>query len=177
MPYLSTENQDCLFMEDFQQQFSIYWNNLKAFALGLEPEYWAAGGGGLLLLLIWSSFGKARKKRNIKKVAPELKVHTFQVSPLGRDAFFKIRNDGEMATLSELNFIGRSDIVVKNALAGHQIRKNKIYSLLLEAASQNKIDPNFSIELTFLDTKGNVYRQAFELDTKVALPPKLVKIK
>lgn len=164
-------------MEDFQQQVSLYWDNLRTFATSVEPEYWAAGGGGLLLLMIWSSFGKSRKKHKIKKSAPELKVHTFQVSPLGRDAFFKIRNDGELATLSELSFIGRSDIVVKNALAGHRIEKNKIYGLLLEAAAQNKIDPNFSIELTYLDKMGNVYRQAFELDTKVALPAKLVKVK
>ncbi len=163
-------------MEEFQQQVNIYWEELQTFIATVDPEYWAAGGGSLFLIMIWSSFGKARKKRKLKTVAPKLKVHTFQVSPLGRDAFFKIRNDGEQATLSELAFIGRSDIVVKNALAGHKIEKNKIYGLLLEAAAQNKIDPNFSIELTFLDKLGNVYRQAFELDTKVALPAKLVKI-
>lgn len=162
-------------MEDFQQQVSAFWGNVQSFLVSVEPEYWAAGGGGLLLLLIWSTFGKTRKKRNIKEVAPALKVHTFQVSPLGRDAFFKIRNDGEQAILSDLSFIGRSDIVVKNALAGHQIERNKVYGLLLEAAAQNKIDPNFSIELTYMDQLGNVYRQAFELDTKVALPARLVK--
>ena len=162
-------------MEEFQQQLSVFWQDVQTFVVSVEPEYWAAGGGGLLLVMIWSRFGKARRKRNIKKVAPELKVHAFQVSPLGRDAFFKIRNDGELATLSELAFVGRSDIIVKNALAGHRIERNKVYGLLLEAAAKNKIDPNFSIELTFMDKMGNVYRQAFELDTKVALPPKLIK--
>lgn len=162
-------------MDEFQQQITVFWENIQTFVASVEPEYWAAGGGGLLLIMIWGSFGKAKKKRNIRKIAPELKVHAFQVSPLGRDAFFKIRNDGELATLSELSFVGRSDILVKNALAGHRIEKNKVYSMLFEAAAKNKIDPNFSIEITFLDQVGNVYRQSFELDTKVALPPRLIK--
>ena len=136
---------------------------------------WAAIGGVLLLLIIIVRVRKASRKKRLKEIAPSLSLHAFQIAPLARDAFFKVRNTGEIATLTALNIKGRKDILIKNAVAGHQIEKDKVYSILLEAGATEKIRKNFQIELVYIDSGGNAYKQLFQLDQSLAKTPKLVK--
>ena len=153
-----------------------YYEKAKNFAEQLTPEQWAMIGGGVLLLYLISSLRRrAKRRRAAKLIAPNLVLHTFQIAPLGRDAFFKARNIGEVATIIQVAIKGRDDIQVKNAITGHKIGKEKICSLLLETSSLNKIDKNFTIELTFLDQKGNTYKQDFPLQQNSAKQAKRVK--
>ena len=153
-----------------------YYEKARAYAEQLSPEQWAIIGGVLLLLYIISRLRKrARRRKERKRIAPNFVFHTFQIAPLGRDAFFKFRNIGQVATITNVQVKGRSDVMIKNAIAGHQIEKEKICSILLETSSLNKIEKNFTIELTYFDQKGNIYKQDFPLSQSVAKQPKRVK--
>lgn len=151
---------------------------VQAYVQEISPEQWAIIGGGFLLLLLLNSFRRRMKRRRAaRKVAPKFSLHAFQIAPLGKDAFFKIRNNGELATLTNISVKGRNDIVVRNAVGGHLIEKNKVYSILLECNSSDKIKNNFTLRLDYFDQKGNVYRQDFPLRQKVAAQAKLVKMR
>jgi len=147
---------------------------VKEWAAEVEPQYWVAGGGGFMLLIIVSSINKRVKKRRFWKMAPKLTMEAFKISPMGRDAFFKIQNYGQKATLTTISIQGRNDIIVKNALAGHLLDNGKGYSILLEANGQKKLDANFSIELRFMDNRNNVYRQTFLPKQHITKPAKRV---
>ncbi|HQU59923.1 MAG: hypothetical protein KDD02_02295 [Phaeodactylibacter sp.] len=141
------------------------------------PVEWVAGGGILIILLLMLSLaaGKRRKKRQAKRIAPQLILDTFQISPLGRDAYFKVQNVGQTARLHNLTIKGRNDILVKNAVAGHDILSGESYRILLEANGGKKLDSSFTIELSYIDQLGNVYRQPFALSQQVARQPRLIK--
>lgn len=163
-------------MEEFLAKLkSFIPSEVLEWAAGVEPEYWAAGGGGLLLLILASGLNRRAKKRRFRKLSPKLSLEAFKISPMGRDAYLKINNQGEKATLTTITVSGRSDVIIKNALAGHQIDKGKAYSILLETAGANKLDSNFSIELRYMDTRNNVFRQTFVLSQNQAKPAKLVR--
>lgn len=147
---------------------------VKEWIAEVDPLYWAAGGGSLFLLVLVSTIRKRSQKRRFWRAAPQLTMEAFKISPLGRDAFLKIQNNGEKATLTTISFQGRNDIVVKNALAGHLLDKGKGYSILLETNGQKKMDDNFSIELRFMDARNNVYRQTFIPKNTTTRPAKLV---
>ncbi len=147
----------------------------EAIFYSVEWWYWAAGGGVLLLLILFLAFRNSGKKRKARQVAPRIKIHAFQLSPLGRDAYLKLRNDGDVATISNLQIKGRNDIAVKNAFAGHQLEREKIYGLLLEATGKRKIKKDFVVEVTFLDQLGNVYRQHFAIGNQTAKQARLVR--
>jgi len=76
-----------------------------------------------------------------------------------------LKNKGELATISQLDIVGRGDLMVKNDYAGHQIDREKEYRIFLESSGHQKIEKDFSIEITFLDQKGNIYKQAVPLAT------------
>ena len=153
-------------------------STINEFTQSLSPLQWGIIGGciALILILVASlSAGKRRKKRKARLVAPALKLDTFQISPLGRDAYFKVLNNGQPARLSQLSIKGRKDIVVKNAVAGHELQAGESYRILLEAAGNQKINSDFIIELSYVDLVGNVYQQAFALNQQAAKQPKLVR--
>ncbi len=141
------------------------------------PMEWGIGGGGLLIFVILLSMsgGKRRKKRRAKSVAPSLVINGFQVSPLGRDAYFKVYNHGQKAQLTGVNIRGKGHIHIKNAVAGHELQPAESYRILLEATGNKKIARDFIIELTYMDQLGNVYRQDFPLNQQAAQQPKLIK--
>ncbi|NUO00429.1 MAG: hypothetical protein HUU01_07400 [Saprospiraceae bacterium] len=161
-------------MESFTDTLQSYWEQARTLAAAVAPEYWAIGGTVLVLLLLWRIASAQSKKRKRSAIVPKLMIEGFQIAPLGRDAFLKIRNTGEPVTFSALQIKGRVDVAVKNVLAGHELETDKSYSLLLEATGQEKITPNFSIELTYLDRGGNVYIQRFRTDTLAAGKAKLI---
>lgn len=141
----------------------------------LTPVHWAIAGAFLLLIFIIIAVNAAQRRKRREKVAPKLMLEAFQISPLGHDAYLKIKNNGEPATLTSLFVRGRRDIVFKNAFAGHQLERGKTYGILMETASPEKIAANFSVELTYFDAKRNVYRQSFDLGNNSSRQPKLVQ--
>ncbi len=149
--------------------------DIKSLAQSFTWSHWAAIGAALFLLFLLPVIGASRRKKRRRKVAPQLALEAFQISPLGRDAFLKFKNNGEVATISAIAVRGRNDLVFKNAFAGHTIEKGKTYSILMETVTQDKITHNFSMELTFFDQHRNVYRQIFDLSNLTTRPPKLMQ--
>lgn len=136
----------------------------KEIASQLSIQEWAYIGGGFLffLIIIMAIRRSGRKKTPIGK-AKSIRLHSFQIAPLGRDAFVKIKNLGEAATLSELKIIGRDDMVIKNAYAGQKIAHNKEYGIFLEVAGNNKIQAGFTLEVTVLGPNGQVQKSALKV--------------
>ncbi len=129
------------------------------------PHFVAIGLLLFALILFLSSNAKQRKEQKLLLKAPKLLLKDFQVAPLGKDAFFKIRNEGEAATISQLDIIGRADLMVKNDYAGHQIDRDKEYRIFLESAGHQKIEKDFSIEITFAGPNGHIYKQIVPLSS------------
>lgn len=151
-------------------------NTVQTYFENLTIQQWyIIGGIAFLVLVVLPLFRRFRFRRRLRKYAPQIQLESFQISPLGRDAFFKIRNTGEQATLVSIFIRGRRDIVFKNAFVGHELPLDKSYSILMEATAKDKIEENFSIELNYLDKIGNVYKQSFDLQSKSLKQPKLVK--
>lgn len=121
-----------------------------------------ASGLLLLFVLILIVFGirKSRKKPAI----PFLTIPSFQIAPLGKDAFLKLNNPGERLTLLALEIIGKTDIHVKNQVAGHVMATAANYSILMEASSNNRIGNDLKVAVTFVDGYNKTYRQVFTLD-------------
>ena len=128
----------------------------------------------LLTLLVVLVNRRARKERAYR-YAPRLVLDSVQVSPLGRDVYVKITNAGPPAVFTKLDIKGRRDLIVKNQIAGHRIERNTPYRILLEATGTEKVTPNFTMVLTFLDAQGNVFTQEFDLARTLAQKPRLLK--
>jgi hypothetical protein len=154
---------------------SSLWEKAQEVLAFMEPLHIAIASAVLLLLLLILFFRASRRKQRRRLLAPALLLESYQVSPLGRDAFLKIKNTGEMATFISLTMKGRQDIAIKNAFAGHQLEKGKSYALMLEATTSQKLNADFTLELTYMDTAGNVYRQALAPGQRSTRQPKLVK--
>lgn len=153
-----------------------WWSVVLSAVLAVEPVYWASGGGVFLLtLLVMGSRRRQRRRQRRTLEAPNLQFQSFQVAPLGRDAYFKLHNLGQPAVLHSLVVKNRPDIVVKNSIAGHELGRSNDYSILLEAAGAERIASGIAIELTFADRKGNVYRQTFRTGDRTDARPKLLR--
>ncbi|MCB0560924.1 MAG: hypothetical protein H6573_00685 [Lewinellaceae bacterium] len=164
-------------MEQFNPEKLL--STLNGYTQSMGPLEWGIIGGGIALILLLAasiSSTKRRRKRNAQKVAPSLSLDTFQISPLGRDAYFKVLNNGQPARLSNMAIKGRKDVVVKNAVAGHELQSGESYRILLEATGTQKLNADFTIELSYVDLVGNVYQQAFALNQQAARQPKLVRL-
>ena len=154
-------------------------STLNEYTQSMGVLEWSIIGGGIVLILLLAaslSSAKRRRKRKAQKAAPALSLDAFQVSPLGRDAYFKVLNNGQPARLSNMAIRGRKDVAVKNAVAGHELQTGESYRILLEATGTQKLNSDFTIELSYVDLVGNVYQQAFALNQQVAKQPKLVKL-
>lgn len=169
-------------MEELKQRFlEEWWPAAKAFVASLSMEEWIVIGATLFVLLLLRIILRRRKKGR-KPVAPQavlpsapvFELKAFQVAPLGKDAYFRITNAGEKATLSNLQVKGRSDIVIKNVVAGHQVSKGGEYGVLLEINSRDKIRPDFWLTLSYSDEQGNTFQQDFNLQHSEAQKPRLV---
>lgn len=136
-----------------------YWPAVRQFFEGLAPEHWGIGGISLVLVVILFRFIRRKTRKQGMGPAQGLQINLFQIAPLGRDAFLKLANPGQKVTLSQLKVVGRTDVAVKNAAAGHVLETGSLYSLLLEATGAQRLEANFSLELTFLDANGTAWRQ------------------
>ncbi|MEL7219940.1 MAG: hypothetical protein AAGJ93_01395 [Bacteroidota bacterium] len=119
-----------------------------------------AGAMILLLIFIWLLGRLFRSGKKSKGIA----VQSFQLAPLGRDAFLKITNPGDEVTLLFAHVIGRADVVIKNEVGGQKIPAAGSYSILLEAAGEQRLSKDFSVQFTFVDDQKQTYHQTFSLD-------------
>lgn len=161
-------------MEDFLSEI----NKITA---NWEVAEWSTFAGGVLIVLILISGLVAMtrnrsRKRRIRQAAPQISVNQFRISPLGRDAYFRLQNNGPDARLTRLEFKGRNNILLKNQIGGHLLAQGESYRILLELAGNQKSHDNLYFTLTFLDGSGNVFEQIFELNTQTSKQPKVVKL-
>ena len=114
----------------------------------------------VVIFLIFSLFRKGKKKSSM----PRLVIQSFQIAPLGRDAFLKINNPSVPVTLLNVEIMDRIDLEVKNQVGGHILATGTNYSILLEVKGNHRIDPDFKIAITFVNGQRQTYRQIFSLD-------------
>lgn len=150
-------------MDEFLDKVNVWLDKAIEYARAMTIEQWAYVAGGFigLLLLRWLIKRARRPKKTVVKqpvinANQGLHLHTFQIAPLGRDAFLKVQNTSEPVTLTKLEIPDRQNIRVKNAVAGHKLDNNKIYSILLEAEGNTKLDDGFTVKLTYLTAAGKV---------------------
>ncbi len=155
-------------MDEFLDKVNIWLDKAIEYAMAMTVEQWAYVGGGFvgLLLLRWLIKRARRPKKAVVKQPvvnsnQGLQLHTFQIAPLGRDAFLKIQNNMDLITLTKLEIIDRQNVRVKNAIAGHKLDKGKIYSILLEAEGNTKLTDGFTVKLTYLTASGKVGTSQF----------------
>ncbi|MCI5082926.1 MAG: hypothetical protein MRY78_14605 [Saprospiraceae bacterium] len=164
-------------MEQAENILEEYGPKVEAFIASLSWVEWSIAGGSLFLLILIPVIVKQTRKRKALRMAPKLAIEGFQISPLGKDAFLKIKNSGDKAVLSKLDIKGRSDIEVTSAVAGHTLEKDNDYGVLLHINTNGSIKRNFTIELTYLNQNGTVYKQRFPLAYDAPSKPKIVRYK
>jgi hypothetical protein len=130
----------------------------------------------LVLMFIVMNINRRTRKKRAFLYAPQLFLESFQVSPMGKDAYLKIGNMGSPGTLTQFQVNGRQDLLVKNQLAGHKLERGEQYRILLEAAGSQKINSDFTFSLTYMDARQNVFQQEFDLRKKSAQKAKLLKL-
>lgn len=112
----------------------------------------------LLLVMIIRAVSSSRDKHS------GLVIQSFQIAPLGRDAFLKLNNPGTPVTLSALMVTGRADVSIKNQVAGQSLPQGGTYSILLEATADQRLRSDFQLHLTFFDHEKRTYQQQFSLN-------------
>lgn len=140
----------------------------------VEPMYWAFAGGILFLLILIPIILRNIKKSKANKIKPALILHSFQISPLGKDAWLRLRNVGQLAVLKDLKFKKRNDIQSKTNYKEVRIDQGNTTSLFLHGTGQERIRENFEVEFLYSDAKGNLYKQILKLDGKVMQKAKLL---
>jgi len=130
----------------------------------------------LFIIILVIAINRGQQRSRARENAPLLQVSNLQIAPLGRDASFKISNQGEVAFIDNLQFKNRYDIQFKNWLRGQQLDKNKSTRLLLESKQKTRIEQDLILEIEYRDRLGNQYRQTIPLaENGVVKNPKLLK--
>ena len=118
-------------MDELLDKAKEWLDKAIEFAKNMTIEQWAYVAGGFVVLLLLRWIIKRAKRPKTVKVQQQLsdtssglQLHTFQIAPLGRDAFLKIQNTSEPVTLTKMEFLDRQNIRVKNAIAGHKLDKD-----------------------------------------------------
>lgn len=158
-------------MNDILEFLKKWWDIITKFIQELSPEQKMIASvvlGMLFLILLLRKVARKNKKgknltrRQKKQNKGALSIASYQVAPLGRDAFLKIKNNGPTITLTQLSLLN-PNISIKNALAGQKIDEGKIYSILLESKNAKKIPEALEIEVTFLNSNHIAEKQSFTL--------------
>jgi hypothetical protein len=144
------------------------------FIQSIEPMYWAIAGGVLFLLILIPIILRSIKKSKAAKIKPALVLHSFQISPLGKDAWLRLRNVGQLAVLKDLKFKKRNDIISKTNFREVRVGQGNTTSLFLQGTGQNRIREDFEIEFLYSDAQGHLYKQVLKLDGKVMQKAKLL---
>lgn len=127
----------------------------------------------LLLSIIIPIVLRSIKKGKADKVKPNLNLKSFQVSPLGRDAWLRLNNNGHLAILKEIKIKKRKDIIVSTDFRNIKINQSGTASLFLNANGEHRIRENFEVEFIYADSIGNLYKQRLNLENKVFSKAKL----
>ncbi len=128
--------------------------------LTIQPvEYYWALGGLVALFVIYRIARNLGRKSRKKKQAPKLVVEDYRVSPLGRDAFLKVKNEGATATVGLLKIQTIPGVKIKNQLAGQVLEKGAPCRILLESDERSKLMRKLSFEVTLLGPAGKVFKQ------------------
>jgi hypothetical protein len=143
-------------------------------AASAYPNEIAIGAGGMVVLTIFWMARRNAIRNRLKQYAPKLQMTSFQISPLGRDGFFKIQNSGEPAVLKNIHFSKRKDLTVRDQYRDSKIGKFRDYALLIEATGQERISNQFLITLEYADEKGYTYRQVFDPTGRSSKSPKYI---
>lgn len=152
---------------------NIDLTNLTQFLREVNPLYWAIAGGVLFVLILVPIIARSIKKSKANKVKPELVLHSFQISPLGKDAWLRLRNEGQLAVLKDMKFKKRNDIEFKTNFREVKIANGNTAGLFLHAKSHERIREDFEIEMLYADSLGYVYKQLLRLDGRVMMQAKL----
>jgi hypothetical protein len=139
--------------------FSFIPDGLQAY----DPFLVLGGGLVLAILVLWLLFALVRRG-GLKPAGHGLAIQSFQLAPLGRDAYLKVINPGVPVTLSAVTILGRADVSIKNEVAGQILTSDGAYSILLEANGSERLVPDFSVQFTFVDTQRQAFQQVFTLD-------------
>ncbi len=144
------------------------------FLKSVEPMHWAIAGGILFILILIPIILRSIKKSKADKIKPALLLHSFQISPLGKDAWLRLRNVGQLAILKDLKFKKRTDIQSKTDFREVRVEQGNTTSFFLHGMGQERIRENFDVEFLYSDAKGNLYKQVLKLDGKVMQKAKLL---
>ena len=126
-----------------------------------------------MLLIIIPMIIRSNKRGKARKIAPDIGLHSFQVAPLGRDAYLRLKNDGHPAIIKALEFKKRQDIGIKNHYFDYRLEPQKVYGLLLNAKGKERIAADFEVILHYNDEAGNQYKQVFRVAENMAQQAKL----
>ncbi len=118
----------------------------------------------ILMVLLVFLIKRVQKANKAKKVAPYLVFHQMQISPLGRDLYFKIRNIGDTAKVKSVSIHKRADLKINRFYKDYEVERGKVYGIFVEVIGNKRMDTNFEILVTYQDKIGNTYRQAFHVE-------------
>lgn len=128
-----------------------------SFIENAEPWHWAALGGGVLLFF---GIGMAASRSSPRQKFAGLQIRMFQIAPLGRDAYLQLYNPAEAVTLSQCTVIGRTDVIIKNHVAGQRLLTGGEYSILMEVSGKERLDNDFTIDLKYMvEGQQQAYQQ------------------
>lgn len=137
---------------------------ILSYLQNIEPLYLAIVGGIFLLLVLIPIILRSMKKSKAGKVKPDLVLHSFQISPLGKDAWLRLRNEGQLAILKDLKFKKRQDIQSKTSFREVKVGQGNTTSLFLHAMTQERIREDFEVEILYADSLGHLYKQVLSLN-------------
>lgn len=150
------------------------FNQILTFLENTSPVYIGAAVFLILILILIPILLRSNKRSKAKKVAPNILLQSFQISPLGRDGWLRLRNEGELAVLKDFQIKGRKDIGVKTNFREIKIQKGNTYSLFLQAIATERIREDFEVVFMYTDTIGNNYRQVLKVGDKTMMKTKLL---
>ncbi len=142
---------------------SGFINNLPEWFEEYDPQLLLGIAAFLVLIVILFIFSLLRKGKK-KSSMPTLIIESFQIAPLGRDAFLKINNPSVPVTLINVEIIDQTGLEVKNQVGGHILATGTNYSILLEVKGNHRINPDFKIAMIFVNDQRQTYRQVFNLN-------------
>lgn len=156
------------------ENISSKFDELLGLIKGTEPLYLVIGVAVMLLLILLPIILRSIKKGKAGKVKPDIVLKSFQISPLGRDAWLRLRNEGHLAVLQDVKVKKRKDILVKTNFKDVKMPSQGTTSLFLNALGEERIREDFELELLYIDSIGNHYRQKLRLEDKVMHRAKLL---
>ncbi len=149
-----------------EQNFAEIIEPIKEFILQYAWPYGLVLLAIPLIFIIVSLVSKAIKRGKARDCAPQLDFLSFQVAPMGKDAWLKLKNNGHEATIEKVYIPGRRDIKISNAHINFKLERNAVYGIFCESTTAARLDSGFEIIVGFKDKLGNSYDHTFYIDNK-----------